>query len=232
MGRLSDLHVELGEEGFQEGGWRLWFESRDRPKRPLQFPPRQNIPVEPEKLSHGRRNDFGAVAEAVTVLGNEGVNSANDPIFQGDAGPAALSHSTPERVAQLDTLPLKVRWCSRKVYASGDSSGLAAQAEGSKSTMPSHSLPVASSSSARLEPYTDEATKATTASRSAVTQRAAGSNSPDGRLQYGECRHCPRVFLMPAGDVLPYHHNPLVSERGPHPICPGSREAPGSHLEA
>jgi hypothetical protein len=97
--------------------------------------------------------------------------------------------------------------------------------------MPPDSLPVVSPSTVRLEPARGEMTKAS-ASRSVATQRAAGSNSPDGRLQYGECRHCPRVFLMPAGDVLPYHHNPLVSERGPHPICPGSREAPGSHLEA
>jgi hypothetical protein len=98
--------------------------------------------------------------------------------------------------------------------------------------MPDDSLLVAPAFNRQAGTLTGEATKATSASRSVATQRAAGSNSPDGRLQYGECRHCPRVFLMPAGDVLPYHHNPLVSERGPHPICPGSREAPGSHLEA
>lgn len=105
-----------------------------------------------------------------------------------------------------------------------------AQAAGSTNTMPSHSLPVAPPSSAWLEPNNDGATKAS-ASPSAATQRVSGSNSQDSALQYGECRHCPRTFLMRSSDVVPNHHSPLVSERGPHPICPGARELPGSYLE-
>ena len=67
----------------------------------------------------------------------------------------------------------------------------------------------------------------------AHSARRSGSNSSEeSALVYGECRHCDRVFLMQRGATVPYHHNPLVAERGPHPICPGSKEAPGSYLEA
>lgn len=104
---------------------------------------------------------------------------------------------------------------------------------GTGSPMTPNHLPVASPSTVRLEPELGETTTARKGrpDGAAHSARRAGSNSQDSALQYGECRACPRTFLMRRGDVVPNHHSPHVSERGPHPICPGAREQPGSYLE-
>jgi hypothetical protein len=90
MGRLSDRHVQLGEEGFQEGGWRLWLESRDRPNRTLQLGTGHDIAF--EELSDGGSHHLGPRAVSPLVGFDEGRDSLGDAVLQGDMGEALASH--------------------------------------------------------------------------------------------------------------------------------------------
>ena len=79
---------------------------------------------------------------------------------------------------------------------------------------------------------TDEATKAPPGLPDTAAHSARRSGSNSKRPAYGACRHCPREDFYLRDGRVPRHHRPPVSERGPHPICPGSDELPAAHIDA
>lgn len=215
---------EFGQESAEQIINRRGLSRSDGADRPLEEQTGRFLWVGGHVLPQRGGHHLWSIPEAPLVPFDIGVELRDNLVSEGEAGPA-LYHSAPERLTEMDPPPLAFRWGQRKGYVSPEAPLTVAKAAGSH-MMPPDSLPVVSPSTVRLEPARGEMTKATAASRSVATQRAAGSNS------HGDCRHCSRVDFALRDGVVPNHHAPLTGHRGPHPICPGSGESPASFADA